>query len=69
MATNRQREYLECMRVYFEAEDMLPPIERLADRMGVCKNAAWLMLGKLESAGYIEKNDNGKFKRGGRFPK
>ena len=59
--TERQMQYLEFMREFFNENDQLPPIQVLADGMGVTHNAANDALTRLIRAGEIQRNSVGKW--------
>lgn len=59
--TERQKEYLDFMRAFFAENDQLPPIQVLAEAMGVTNNAANDALTRLIRAGAIERNSVGKW--------
>ena len=63
--TDRQKQYLAYMQKFFSENDQLPPIQALADAMGVTHNAANDAITRLIRAGEIQRNSVGKwmFKR------
>ena len=61
LVTPRQQEYLSEMRRFYNENDMLPPVDRLAKIMSVHPNAAQEALKRLELAGVIQKNSVNKW--------
>ena len=59
--TERQKEYIEFMKIFFNENDQLPPIQVLAKGMGVTNNAASDALTRLIRAGEIQRNSVGKW--------
>ena len=48
---------------YFDRNDQLPPYKAIAERFGwASHNAAVEMMQALESKGYIERNESGKYR-------
>lgn len=68
MTTERRQEYIRAIDGYFRRNDQLPSCPKLAELMGTTPNAAFEMYTKLERAGIVSRNDQGKFKRGPRWP-
>ena len=62
MTTKRQKAYLSAMREFFMENDQLPPVNSLAEIMGVHPNAAQEALDRLARAGQIERNAVNKWR-------
>lgn len=68
MTTERRQEYIRAIDGYFRRNDQLPSCPKLAELMGTTPNAAFEIYTKLERAGVVERNEQGKFKRGPQWP-
>lgn len=66
--TERRQEYIRAIDGYFRKNDQFPSCAKLGDLVGVKPNAALDMYTKLERAGVVSRNDQGKFKRGPLWP-
>ena len=62
LKTKRQDEYLKAMKLFYDKNDQLPPVSKLADIMGVHPNAAAEAIKRLESVGAIERNEVNKWR-------
>lgn len=61
--TARQRQVLEFMHSFFEANDQLPPMRAISQHFGwKSDNAAVTFAAILEAKGYIEKNEVGRYR-------
>ena len=60
--TKRQEEYLSAMRHFYNNNDQLPPVSKLAELMGVHPNAAAEAIKRLETSGVIERNAVNKWR-------
>ena len=58
----RMYQYQTYMEAFFKSNDQLPPVQSLADGMGVTPNAAHEMLAKMAIKGVIEKNSVNKWR-------
>ena len=68
MTTERRQEYIRAIDGYFRRNDQLPSCPKLAELMGTTPNAAFEIYTKLERAGIVSRNEQGKFKRGPLWP-
>ena len=59
--TPKQKEYLTAMNEFYYYNHQLPPVDRLAEIMGVHPNAAHEALKRLERAGEIKRNSCNKW--------
>jgi len=62
LKTKRQAEYLSAMKLFYDNNDQLPPVSKLADIMDVHPNAAAEAIKRLESSGVIERNEVNKWR-------
>jgi Mn-dependent DtxR family transcriptional regulator len=60
--TERQRQVLAFIRLYFERNDHLPTSRRIAREFGVFQTASNGILQRLAKAGYLEKNEDGGYR-------
>lgn len=60
--TKRQNQILAYLRKYFNDNDQLPPTRVISERFGIFPNAVNQHLLALEMKGYLEPNQNGKYR-------
>ena len=60
--TKTQQKYLIAIIEFFAENDQSPPVDALADMVGVHPNSAHQALRRLELAGAIERNSVGKYR-------
>ena len=61
--TKKQWEVYEYLYDYYAENDQLPPMSKIADHFGFSSpNAAHTHMKHLEAKGFIEPNENGKWR-------
>ena len=60
--TDKQRAVLDYCRAYYQKNDQLPPTRKIQDHFGKTQTGAMSHMRALERKGYIEHNENGKYR-------